>query len=287
MVRGDKTTEPIAQPAEALEKPTILLVAAGSAQSTTQKTFGHIEERARKRYPGYEVRWAFTSRVIRERLLSQAQPVHSVQEALQLMGQGGTKSVALQSLHIVPGQEFAEISKVEEADLTVALGAPLLATAQDIEATIEALSSELCPHWPNVVAAHGNPHDRVHNQQLEAFARRLRTRFPGAITCSLEGQPGTGGLEEARRQARDAGGVHFIPLMLVAGAHVARDILGDEADSWKRLVAAPATTCSRPLGENDAVLDIVFQHLDAALGTIVPNRKTTVGANQTPIDAPD
>ena len=44
--------------------------------------------------------------------------------------------------------------------------------------------------------------------------------------------------------------------------------MGDTEDSWKSAVGAKQTSCAKPLGYNDKVLDVYFQHLDEALAEL-------------------
>jgi sirohydrochlorin cobaltochelatase len=256
------------QTVQGASKPAIVLVAFGSSVASTQRTFEYIETRTRHRYPGHELHWAFTSSFIVTKLRRQGRQVFALEDVVEQLKRRGIQSAVFQSLHIVPGQEFEEIGAVNTDGLEVAIGAPLLASPQDIEATIEALTEEMSSQGPTVLVAHGNDRFPQFNEKLVAFDRRLQTRFPTALTCTVEGLPGMDGLERAQRQAQETGRIHFVPLMLVAGDHMYNDVLGDEQGSWKQIVAAPTTTHARPLGENDAVLDIFFQHLDVALAAL-------------------
>ncbi len=50
------------------EKKAILLVAFGTSVPEARKVFERIDEQTRKEFPGVEVRWAFTSKIIRAKL---------------------------------------------------------------------------------------------------------------------------------------------------------------------------------------------------------------------------
>ena len=48
-------------------KPAIVLAAFGTTTEAFD-TYGHFEQKVRERFPGYEIRWAFTSRKVRHKL---------------------------------------------------------------------------------------------------------------------------------------------------------------------------------------------------------------------------
>ena len=169
-----------------------------------------------------------------------------------------------QSLHVVPGQEFREISKVDTTGLNVAVGSALLTTDADIAAVIAAIDKDIDPAAANVIAAHGNSHHPEFNEQVVAFARAIEAQYENVFVCSVEGSPGPAGLVAARELAQVKGKVNFIPLMIVAGDHIRNDVFGDEKESWKSIVAAPAAARSKPLGYNAAVLEVYFKHIDHA-----------------------
>ncbi len=246
-------------------KPALVLVAFGTSVPEARKVFDYIDAVARKRYPNTDIRWAFTSTFIRQKLKARGVVTQSVEEVVADLRADGCDRAVFQSLHVVPGQEFREIEKVDTAWLSVAVGKALLTTDADIATVIAALGESIDPDGANVIAAHGNKRHPEFNAQIVAFARAIEAVHKNVFVCSVEGKPGTEGLVAARRLAAISGKVNFIPLMVVAGRHVHDDVFGDEANSWKTIVAAPASTCARPLGYNDAVLDVYFGHIDEAM----------------------
>jgi sirohydrochlorin cobaltochelatase len=249
-------------------QPTIVLVAFGTSDAEARKTFAYIDAAAHKQYPGAEIRWAFTSQFIIKKLRQQGVAAHSLEETVAALRRDGLRKAVFQSLHIVPGQEFNELHKVEADALEIAVGAPLLASDADIAAVVKALEQVVVPSAANVVVAHGNKRHPEFNQRLVAFAKATEAAYPSLVVCSVEGQPGLTGLRAAKARAAQTGAVNFIPLMLIAGVHVRDDIMGGETDSWKSRIGATRTTCTPPLGRNDMVLSVFFAHLDEALASL-------------------
>ncbi len=260
------------------DRPVIILTAFGTSVLHARKAFDHIDTAARRRYPNHEIRWAFTSRIIREKLRDEMGIVtHGVEETIADLQARGTKAVVFQSLHVVPGQEYTKIGEAYAGRMIVAAGAALLTSDQDIDDVIAAIEPHIRPGVPNVIVAHGNEKYSVYNDSLLAFARRIEAKHSNVLVASVEGSPGEAPLERAREMARAAGAVHFIPLMIVAGDHIENDVLGNEAESWKNRVGAARATVSPPLGFNDAMLEVYWRHLDRALVRVQSERARDLG----------
>jgi len=258
--RGNAAEEP--------GRPAIVLVAFGTSEPEARKVFDHIDAVARQRYPDHDIRWAFTSKFIRDKLRKQGIELHSLDEVVADLKKDGCRQAVFQSLHVAPGQEYSEIHNIDTAGLKVAVGKALLADEHDIRAAIDAIRKDIDPAAANVVACHGNDRYPEFNQQLVAFAGNIEAAHSNVFVCSVEGQPGTGKLADARRLARKTGRAHFIPLMIVAGDHIMNDVMGDEEDAWVKQVGAAESSCARPLGYNDAIVEIYFKHLDAAMAAL-------------------
>lgn len=247
------------------KKPTIVLTAFGTSVHEARKVFDYIETKAEARYPNHTVRWAFTSSFIRKKLKKEGIITLSLDEVISDLREKNINDIVIQSLHVVPGQEFKEIGKVDTSGLNVAVGQALLTTDGDITRVLDAVSDKLIPDCPNVFVGHGNDHHPELNKQLVAFNHALQKKFNNAVLCTVEGMPGTDALSTVKKQAKKDGKVNFIPMMIVAGDHVMNDVMGDEPDSWKNIIKAEKTTCTKPLGYNDQILAVYFSHIDKAL----------------------
>jgi sirohydrochlorin cobaltochelatase len=247
------------------KSPAIVLVAFGASSPEARKVYDHIDQLARRRYPGHAIYWAFTSRIIVGKLNAQGMELKNEEEILREVAAKGHKAAAIEPLLIVPGQEYDLVRKANTSGLRMAYGAPLLADADDIKTVAAALAPEIKPGIPNVIVCHGNKTYDQYNRELESFAGVVEKRDVNVLVCSVEGRLKEGKLERAHDMAQKTGAVHFVPLMLVAGQHVMSDVMGDEPESWKSQVGARQATCAGPLGENDKILELYFKHLDKAL----------------------
>lgn len=98
-------------PAKDGKAPAILLVTFGTSVPSAQTAFAHIEQQVRKAYPKNEVRWAYTSEMIRKKLAKEGKVLDSPEIALAKLMDEGYKQVVMQSLHMIPGAEFHEMYK--------------------------------------------------------------------------------------------------------------------------------------------------------------------------------
>ncbi len=250
-------------------QPGIILVAFGTSVPEAQKVFDHIWQKAQQRFAGYDILYGFTARSIVSTLREEKRDhgVLTLEEALAEMKKRGHTAVVLQSLHVSPGQKDAELAKVDPLGLKVAFGRPLLADETDLAKVVQALKAEIQPQNPTVFCGHGNDKHPEYNAMMVAFDKAVRAEAANALLCTVEGQPGSKMLETQVKPAVDRaeGQVHFVPLMIVAGDHILNDVSGDEADSWKNRLGAKVVTIARPLGYNDAVLSVFWDHLAQAL----------------------
>lgn len=244
-------------------KPAIVLVAFGTSVEEARKVFDYIDSRARLRYPEYNLRWAFTSQFIIDKLKRRGVVTHNVEETVAQLRAEGVTQVVFQSLHIAPGEEYRSVLAVDTSDLQVAYGDALLTSDKDIERTIDALRPHIDVEQATVLAAHGNDKYPQFNARIEAFAESIESEFPKLVVASVEGSPGLEPLQKIRQMEPQQ--VNFVPLMIVAGDHILNDVLGDEEDSWKNIIGAPQALATQSLGWNDAILEIYFDHLEAAL----------------------
>jgi sirohydrochlorin cobaltochelatase len=230
--------------------------------------FDYIEQRARERYADYDLRWAFTSQFIINKLKKQGVVSQNVEQVVAALRQEGKTAVVFQSLHVVPGAEYEKLKDVDMGGLQVAFGDALMTTAEDIDAVVKALAQHIDPQQPTVVVAHGNDRNPQFNDQLLALARVIEKQYPHLVVASVEGLPGIEPLQKIKKLCETENAVRFVPLMIVAGDHIMNDVMGEDDDCWKQIVHARESECIQSLGWNDAILEIYFNHLDKAIRSL-------------------
>jgi sirohydrochlorin cobaltochelatase len=258
--------------------PAIVLAAFGTSTQAFD-TYHHFEAQVKKRFPDHEIRWAFTSHKIRQKMAQEkGQKLNDLPETLQELKAAGYTRAAIQSLHIVPGEEWekkivAESQKV--SGLKVAVGAPLLNSKEDRERVLQALARGFPTDLKKnavVLVAHGSPIPQGEQAYL-GFNRLLRSRYPDQnvyLGC-IGGRPSRQEVLEAVQKSR-AAAVVLMPFMFVAGEHAAKDILGDDPESWKSelLKQKPYRIegITKGLGYQEGIVNIYLDHLAEAMKSL-------------------
>jgi sirohydrochlorin cobaltochelatase len=247
------------------DSPVVVLTAFGSTVPGTTTSFDFIEQSARARFRGYEIRWAFTSRTVVRKLKERGVERHGFEEVIANLRTEGCKSVAIQSLHIVPGQEYTAVAEADFKGMEVSVGKALMSSDEDIRRVIKAIEPDIKSGIPNIIVCHGN-RDEKYNVQYKTFAKEIQGAHSNVVVSSFEGQLGAEGLKRAAKMTAAAERqAHFVSLLLVAGDHIDNDVMGDGPDSWKNIIGAKNATVSRPLGENEQILAIFWDHLETAI----------------------
>lgn len=241
--------------------PTILLAAVGTASDAGRSVYSHIEAQVRLRFPDHPVAWAFTSRPIRERLARQGVTTHAPAEAIAQLRSQGQQRIVLQSLHVLAGDDYAQVVDTVDNDPDIELGAPLLADVADIPLVLDSLTEDLCPERPCVLVAHGHPTDAHVARLLAALDVGLAGRWPNAVVASLTGPPGLDNVQ--RLQVH--GQVRFIPFMLTQGRHWERDIIGPSPSSLVSRLDMQKVETRPSLGWNPKIIELFLRRLEETL----------------------
>ncbi len=257
------------------EKPAkkgILLVAFGSSIPEAQVAYVNIEKKVKTAFPDVPVLWAYTSHIIRHKLAKQGINLDSVEIALARMMEQGFTHVAVQSLHIIGGEEFHDTLTNAHAFGNMAggfkqilVGYPLLGTADDLsrvaDAVMETIPKERKKNEAVILMGHGTHHPA--NAFYQAMMYKFQLKDPNVCVGTVEGEPTLGDITDllVKKGVKKA---YLMPLMAVAGDHARNDMAGDEPDSWKSILTKAGITCVpilRGMAEYDLFADIWVDHL--------------------------
>lgn len=258
-------------------KQAILMVAFGTSVPEAQQAFDQVEADAKKKFPGMELRWAYTSNVIRAKLAKQGKLLDSPEVALaKLMGEGYTH-VAVLSLHTIPGQEFHDL--YQNAHLfgqmaggfeQILVARPLLSSHEDMlkvaKAMLKGLPAGRKPQDAVLLMGHGTEHhpaDAIYLAMNEVF----QGLDPNVFVGTVEGYPTLDDILPKLREKK-VSKVYLVPFMLVAGDHARNDMAGNEPDSWKSMLTKNGFGCEVVLkgtAEYPEIVDVWLDHLQAAL----------------------
>jgi sirohydrochlorin cobaltochelatase len=257
--------------------PAILLVTFGTSIPKAQAAFDNIDAQVKKAFPGAEVRWAYTSYIIRQKLAKEGKVLDSPEIALARLMNDGYSKVAVQSLHMIPGFEFHDIyvnAKMFERMLggfdKVLVSYPLLSSDAAMNKVVEILPGAMIPkeRTPGdavVLMGHGTHHtsDAIYSAMMYKF----QNADPNIYVGTVEGHPTFDDIN-AMLQKKGVKKAYLVPFMSVAGDHAINDLAGDEADSWKSMLTQAGIECvpvMKGLAEVDVLVDLWVENLKSAM----------------------
>lgn len=257
----------------------IVLAAHGSKHPGAMAALAAFRERVAAWHPGWRVELART--VGRKHGSAEAfGGTRRVAGVLEALVAAGVRRVVVQSLHVVPGEEYHEMLAALRrylenggAKLAVSVGAPLLADLQDVDrvtgAVLGSLPGQRLAHEAVVLMGHGAPPPGA--GFYAALGERLSRADPLAHFGTMPREAGAVCLDIGRiRDALAAAGVGaawLMPFFTVAGMHAWNDLAGEKAASWRGVLEAAGIRCRPALAgliERQAFAEVWREHLERA-----------------------
>ena len=257
------------------DKPVILMVSFGTSYNDSrEKTIGGIERAVQAANPDYEVRRAFTSQIIIDKLKDRDNIViDNVEEAFARLIADGVTDLTVQPTHVMSGFEYDDLMAVVKANAdkfdSVKVGSPLLTSDDDYKNVIDAITAATAEYDDGntaiVFMGHGTEH------AANATYAKLQTMLTDAgkknyCIGTVEASPS---IDDVVAFAKNGGYKRVVlePLMVVAGDHANNDMAGDEEDSWKTILTNEGfevVPVLRGLGEIEAIQKIYVDHVNNA-----------------------
>ena len=257
-------------------KKGILLVAFGSTIPEAQVSFENIEKSVKKTFPGVEVYWSYTSRIIIKKMAKQGKHLSTPEEGLAKMMREDFTHVAVQSLHTIPGEEFHglvenvhQFAGMSKGIKKVLVGYPLLATSEDVQRVAKAIIKTVPETRKKregvVLMGHGSHHPA--NVYYAALNYHVQKLDPNIFVGTVGGWPEIDDIK-VDLEKRGVKKVYLMPFMSVAGDHARNDMAGPEEDSWKSILEKEGIKCLPVLkgtAEYPEFVDIWLDHLRTAM----------------------
>ncbi len=275
------STPAIADQSE-INNEAILLVTFGTSVQSAMPAYNNLEQAVREAFPGVEVRWAYTSKMIRDKIATRDNRfLDDPFTALSKLKAEGYNKIVVQSAHIFTGQEYNDLVDVVNNFLMfdtekfgprkIALGQPLLCHHEDYINTAKAIASQFPADTESnavILMGHGSEHpaDSAYGKLNDILRHMYKNVFLGTV----EGYPT---LEEVEEDLAASGTkkVTLMPLMNIAGDHALNDLYSDEEDSWKselNKIGYETDGYLKGLLENDAIVNIFVEHLSTAMAEL-------------------
>lgn len=273
--------------------PAIVLAAYGSLFPGALAAYDQILAVYERELPGSAVRLAFTSQFMRRKLSEKGIFIPNPMTALAELQDQGQKDVVVQSLQIVPGQEFHQLASLVQGlryiegkfgFCSLELGSPLLTGLDDCRRAATALrgilhdaKAQTNPRDPEISLdpdeavlwmghGSGHPADGLYALMAQVL-ERYHARF---FLSTLDGFPG---LEDLIMPLKSCGAkrITLLPFLLVAGGHSENDMAGTGPGSWKSILEAAGfevASYSHGLAESEEITAIFIDHTRRALERI-------------------
>ncbi len=250
---------------------TPIILAAFGTTSRALTTYQALDLEIRRHFPEHPIFWSYTSRVADRRIQekSRGEYYDHPSAILAAISKQGYSRAVVQSLHILPGQEFHQFFReCRQTAVPCHFGRPLLTSPQDYESIGDCLAPLLAarPDKAILLIGHGTNHPIwVAYLALESILRR---RFGKRIFVGvIEKNPDS---EKVPQEIAAAGfgQVCMIPLLLVAGMHYDRDVIGEGEHSWSARLAGQGLeveSIGTGLGLLPGFSSIVIAHIREAL----------------------
>lgn len=269
-------------------KQAILVVAFGTTvEHARVRQIDAVVNYIQHQYTDYEVRLAFTSRIIVKRLRDRGEVIHTEIGALEALIEEGFQDIVVQPLHFTGGEEFDKLKQNimayegQGALQKLRIGRPLLyfmgqdERPDDYDILIDEfirplLATEVVGDDDGIVfIGHGGLN--VGNACYGVLQLKLFRKQLGMVRiAALESYPQ---LHDVALPWEWADGqkpkrIHLHPLLLVAGDHALNDIFGDDEDSIEQQLRAAGYEVVRHekgLGEYECIQKLYAAHLADAI----------------------
>lgn len=266
------------------DKDAILVMSFGTTfKDTRQKTIQATYDQIRAAHPGVKVVLAFTSHIIIDRIqANEGIKFPTPEEALEQLKREGYTNVAMTSLDIIPGMEYAYDLAVfhnyKENFKTATIATPLVywmgqeEQRDDCIDFLKALQTQFPRTSKNeaiLLMAHGTPHPA--NAYYSVIQNRIdEMGWKNVHLYSVEGWPRLDDIIP-KLKADGVKKVTLMPIMIVAGDHANNDMAGDEEDSHKTILQNEGFKVDayiHGLGENRAIRNLFVERANEAWDTL-------------------
>ncbi len=258
-------------------KEAILLVAFGTTVPEARKAFDNIESQVKGAFPGVEVRWAFSSSIIRKILAKKGMKLDPPTIAMAKLLEDGFNRVIVASFQTIPGEEFHDLYRDVEAfrnmsgssQRRVLVARPLLSSRKHIEMALKAMLSQAPksrkPGDAILLMGHGSAHQPA-DAIYAAMNFYAQDMDPNLFIATVEGQPTVKDFVPKLKK-KGIKKVYLMPFMAVAGDHARNDMCGGGKDSWKSVLTQNGFVVECVLkgtGEYPEIVNLWLENIKAA-----------------------
>ena len=254
-----------------MKKYGILVVSIGTTcEDAEEKSIVALEKKILEKYPDRQVFHAYSSPIERRLLSSRGRQVPSVAEALREMSAKKITHCMILPTYLVYGEEYEKLVEIVEEEkknfIETVIAKPLIGDKKDmlyISHTLRELYKKQ-PHTAIVMMGHGTcqPGNVVY-EELQNVCRELG--YEDMYIGTVKSYPS---IDVILQMLSDTGTkkVTLLPFLFLAGAHVRKDMIGENQNSWRRLLeqqGMEVTAVLKGLGEYEEIQALYCKHLQA------------------------
>ncbi len=257
----------------------ILVVSFGTSYNNNRAlTIGAIEKDITDKFPEYDVRRAFTSQMIINKLKKRDNlEIDNVKEALERAVNDGIKTVIVQPTHVMDGTEYhfkiKDVVEIYEDKFdNIVIADPLLISDEDFEdLIINIISKADCDEDTAICyMGHGSPAES--NHVYTTLQSMLEEKgFNNFYIGTVEAKPDYDDVLAMVKEG-DYKKIILKPLMVVAGDHAQNDMAGDEEDSWKSMFTAEGYDVEcviEGLAQSEDIRNIYIKHIQSVIDDLI------------------
>lgn len=251
-------------------KKAVLAVSFGTSyENALEKSISAVERDFAKNFEDYDIYRAFTSEMIINILNKHGIKIDNLDEALKKLLRDGYDEVVVQPTHVIGGGEYNKLcllaGNYQDSFSKLKIGVPLLNSYDDIKNVCDFFRNRFCTdNKLLLLMGHGTEHN-INNTYSEMnricaelgysdiFVSTIKERSKSAVDKALE-----------RLKYSNCNKTVLVPLMLVAGEHVNKDMAGGEPDSWKSRLESEGVevdTVIVGIGEYPEIRALYTEHL--------------------------
>jgi cobalamin biosynthesis Co2+ chelatase CbiK len=202
-----------------------IVFATFGTRSRGSATYNYIRKMANNQFTNYTIKWAYTSKKIREYKKEQ-----SFGQTLQTLEAEGYHRVFVQPLFIFPAYEYlllledAKKFSKKFSSMKIYLSTPLIHDDLDMKAVLDVVSKFFSSEGLNIIVAHGTKEKLGNFKDIYLnLANYIDNNYDNAVLVTIDGQPGMDLLTK-RLSHKTYNKALFIPFMFTAGNHIEEDI---------------------------------------------------------------
>ena len=229
-------------------KSAMLIVSFGTSVPEARKAIDNLVDAVKKEFPSVDVRLAFTSNIIRRKILKEhGESIPTPSQALANLNDEGYSFVTVIPTHMIPGEEYDEVCEVADAFGNIAgkfgfesvgVCSPFLDGVKGCEAVAEILmkrfESQLKDKETGIILmGHGTPEHFANAQYLQLQLALNQKAYGRFFVGTVESSPSIDDVIADLKRNPQIKKLVLSPLMIVAGDHAQNDLAGeDEPESW-------------------------------------------------------